>query len=88
MTDRQIEFLKSTLLNAGNLHWVDNECNYRKITSFGKRDDSGDGTEGDGNFEPVAYFDNGEFIALWNCEPKEFVLLTVLPVFHDELSLE
>ena len=63
MTDSQIEIV-NRLLNEGQpVHWIDLDNKYRQITCITDRSDEPG---------PVAYFANGEYVALWNCEFSQF----------------
>ena len=76
MNDQQIDFLKKLLNNKQTIHWNGVKDCYKKISHITEIDDTGDGTK-----EPVAYLDGKEYIALWNCEPKDFVIINTITLF-------
>jgi hypothetical protein len=76
MSDDQIEYLKK-LLHAGFQLAVVFGDRYREIISICDRREAHEGPEGD---EPAANFDNGEYAALWACEPSDIVIFDIRPV--------
>lgn len=85
MTDEQIAKLKAIVESGESVYWLDvRDRTPRKIRSIGQ-----DVVREGGIEEPseVAYFENeswrtGIYIALWNCEAEEFVVMK--PVFGAE----
>lgn len=78
ISDKDIQFLKD-LVPSGELHWFLDEKTCRKIVAIytNRKYES----EEDSEPGPVAYFDDGKYIALLNCEPYEFVIIK--PVFGE-----
>lgn len=74
MNDNQIEQLKS-VMDWNDVCWMTKDNVVRLITGIGPaRLLEGEDPEP----SDVAYFDNGEYVALWNCEPTEFVIVTMV----------
>ena len=76
MNDDQIETLKSHLMADDQLVWNPDTTTCRKIIKIGK------GPNVDPCDEPepseCAYFSNGEYVALYNCEPYQFKILITI----------
>ena len=72
MNDLQIEQLKSVMDMNIDVCWMMDDV-AKLITGIGPARllDGEDPEPSD-----VAYLDNGEYVALWNCEPTEFVMIT------------
>ena len=68
MLENEIDFLKTKMLSKKTL-WIPDQKTARQIVRIGNRKD-----------EPssCAYFDNGEYVALYNCDLTDF--FTVDPI--------
>jgi hypothetical protein len=83
MNDEQIKILKafvknSTEQSAGEpAYWIPDEHVARKIVSIGTAPTKvGDEPEP----SEVAYFRNGQYIALYNVDPEEIKVVTPFPI--------
>lgn len=76
MDDDQIEHLHN-LIDAGFRLAVVFGEQYREVVEICDRREAHEGPEGD---EPAAVFSNGEYAALWACDPSDIVIFDVRPV--------
>jgi len=67
MNDEQIEILKKAI-GRGILQWNPDSKNARQVVKVGRHIEEGE--------DPCGIFANGEYIALYNCDLSDFVLVT------------
>lgn len=67
MNDKQIEILKEAI-SRGIVQWNPDSRNARQVVKVSKHVEEGEGLCG--------IFANGEYVALYNCDLSDFVLVT------------
>lgn len=77
MEDSQIEKLKQLIDQGIQIVWNPDSTVCRKIVSISSPPKPLDGDEPEPS--DCGYFSNGEYVALWNCEPIDFK--TIFPIF-------
>jgi len=75
LSDKEIKKLQDLTSNGSSVYYTD-DLHYNKLISFGMWDEYQDGLK-----EPVAYFEDGKYIALWACLRSNFVVGEFRSVF-------